>query len=96
MGTSTTTRRTSAALHANLPITPVGAPEIAHILDRERRTVETWIYRGTLIRPEWKVHRADTWELNDIMLWAEMSGRWTPAAQERAKEHANNPMTTYG
>lgn len=56
--------------------TPIGAQEIADLLDVQDRTVHQWIRRGLMPPPRWQsVNGSRAWERNEVIKWAGRSGR---------------------
>src|SRR4051812_41769137 len=57
--------------------TPVGAVEIAALLDVRRATVDQWRQRNLLPQPEWVVGGRPAWRESTILEWAQRTGRPT-------------------
>ena len=54
----------------------LGIAEIADLLEVEHATVSQWRQRGLLPPPDHRTARADLWDKNKIIGWAERTGRW--------------------
>lgn len=58
--------------------TPIGAQEIADLLDVQDRTVHQWIRRGLMPPPKWQtVNGSRAWDRRDVLKWAGQTGRLT-------------------
>lgn len=53
----------------------VGLDDIAHMFDVEKRTAETWRYRGALPEPYKVFGKTPTWLYADIVAWGKETGR---------------------
>lgn len=54
---------------------PAGAVEIAELLGVKAATVHMWHYRGIMPTPRWTVSGKAAWRQDDVLAWAEKTGR---------------------
>jgi hypothetical protein len=54
---------------------PVGVVEISERMGVRPQTVAMWRYRGLLPDPRWSVSRQPAWDWDDIIAWAQRTGR---------------------
>lgn len=69
---------------------PVGAQEIAELLNVKPATVHMWRQRGILPAPRWTVSGAPAWDKDEILVWATHTDRATES--EMLDELLTNPV----